>query len=36
MAKQDISVEELVMIIERGGLRLPEMQRQYIEPAQGE
>jgi hypothetical protein len=27
MAKQDITVEELVRMIEKGGLRLPEMQR---------
>src|SRR5215470_11781391 len=30
MAKQEASVEELVMMIERGELRLPEMQRQYV------
>jgi len=27
MAKQDITVEELVRMIEKGELRLPEMQR---------
>lgn len=30
MAKAEASVEELVMMIERGELRLPEMQRQYV------
>jgi hypothetical protein len=30
MAKQEASVEELVRMIERGELRLPEMQRQYV------
>jgi len=30
MAKQDISVDELVSMIERGELRLPEMQRRYV------
>ncbi|WP_234245978.1 DUF262 domain-containing protein [Billgrantia desiderata] len=30
MAKAEASVEELVSIIERGELRLPEMQRQYV------
>jgi hypothetical protein len=30
MAKAGASVEELVMMIERGKLRLPEMQRQYV------
>src|SRR5450631_3457308 len=30
MAKQEASVEELVMMIERGELRLPEMQRRYV------
>ncbi len=30
MAKADASVEELVSMIERGELRLPEMQRQYV------
>lgn len=30
MAKAEASVEELVAMIERGDLRLPEMQRQYV------
>jgi uncharacterized protein with ParB-like and HNH nuclease domain len=30
MAKSEASVEELVMMIERGELRLPEMQRRYV------
>src|SRR6516162_3265927 len=30
MAKAEATVEELVMMIERGELRLPEMQRQYV------
>src|ERR1700741_1391713 len=30
MAKQEASVEELVGMIERGELRLPEMQRRYV------
>ena len=30
MAKAEASVEELVSRIERGELRLPEMQRQYV------
>jgi hypothetical protein len=30
VAKAEASVEELVMMIERGELRLPEMQRQYV------
>jgi uncharacterized protein with ParB-like and HNH nuclease domain len=30
MAKVEATVEELVMMIERGKLRLPEMQRQYV------
>ncbi|MBX3549079.1 MAG: DUF262 domain-containing protein [Xanthobacteraceae bacterium] len=30
MAKAEASVEELVMMIERGELRLPEIQRQYV------
>src|SRR6266545_4324862 len=30
MAKADASVEELVGMIERGELRLPEMQRRYV------
>jgi hypothetical protein len=30
MANAEASVEELVMMIERGELRLPEMQRQYV------
>lgn len=30
MAKAEVSVEELVGMIERGELRLPEMQRQYV------
>jgi hypothetical protein len=30
MAKVEATVEELVMMIERGELRLPEMQRQYV------
>ncbi len=30
MAKQDISVRELVDMVRRGDLRLPELQRQYI------
>ena len=30
MAKAEASVEELVSMIERGELRLPEMQRQYV------
>ena len=30
MAKAEASVEELVGMIERGALRLPEMQRQYV------
>ena len=30
MAKQDATVEELVGMIERGDLRLPEMQRRYV------
>jgi hypothetical protein len=30
MAKAEASVEELVGMIERGGLRLPEMQRRYV------
>ena len=30
MAKAEASVEELVMMIECGELRLPEMQRQYV------
>jgi hypothetical protein len=29
MAKAEASVEELVSMIERGDLRLPEMQHQY-------
>jgi hypothetical protein len=31
MAKAEASVEELVGMIERGELRLPEMQRQYVQ-----
>lgn len=30
MAKADATVEELVRQIERGEVRLPEMQRQYV------
>ncbi len=30
MAKAEATVEELVSMIERGELRLPEMQRRYI------
>ena len=30
MAKAEVSVEELVGMIERGELRLPEMQRRYV------
>ena len=30
MAKAEASVEELVSMIERGELRLPEMQRRYV------
>lgn len=30
MAKAEASVEELVAMIERGALRFPEMQRQYV------
>ena len=30
MAKAGVSVEELVGMIERGELRLPEMQRRYV------
>src|SRR6202051_3268891 len=30
MAKAEASVEELVSMIERGELRLPEIQRQYV------
>jgi uncharacterized protein with ParB-like and HNH nuclease domain len=30
MAKAEASVEELVGMVERGELRLPEMQRQYV------
>ena len=30
MAKTEATVEELVSIIERGKLRLPEMQRRYV------
>ena len=30
MAKAEASVEELVNMIERGELRLPEMQRRYV------
>ena len=30
MAKGEASVEELVAMIERGELRLPEMQRRYV------
>jgi uncharacterized protein with ParB-like and HNH nuclease domain len=30
MAKAEATVEELVGMIERGELRLPEMQRQYV------
>lgn len=30
MAQQDIPIKELVAKIERGGIRLPEMQRQYV------
>src|SRR5215831_9452305 len=30
MARSDATVEELVSMIERGELRLPEMQRQYV------
>ena len=30
MAKSEKSVEELVSMIERGELRLPEMQRRYV------
>jgi hypothetical protein len=30
MAKAEASVEELVGMIERGELRLPEMQRRYV------
>src|ERR1700743_1820 len=33
MAKAEASVEELVGMIERGELRLPEMQRRYVWPA---
>jgi hypothetical protein len=33
MAKAEASVEELVGMIERGELRLPEMQRQYVWPS---
>lgn len=33
MPKTDISVKELVDLISRGELRLPEMQRQYVWPA---
>ena len=34
MAKTEATVEELVSMIERGKLRLPEMQRRYLEPVQ--
>ena len=30
MAKAEASIEELVCMIERGELRLPEMQRRYV------
>jgi hypothetical protein len=30
MAKAEATVEELVGMIERGALRLPEMQRRYV------
>jgi len=30
MAKAEASVEELVSMIERGELRLPEIRRQYV------
>ena len=30
MGKADASVEELVGVIERGELRLPEIQRRYV------
>src|SRR5713226_7455559 len=30
MAKQDISVRELIDMVKRGDLRLPELQRQYV------
>lgn len=30
MVRHEASVEELVTMIERGELRLPEMQRQYV------
>ena len=30
MAKAEATVEELVCMIERGELRLPEMQRRYV------
>jgi len=30
MRKQDISVEALVDLVERGELRLPEIQRRYV------
>src|SRR5260370_24613107 len=30
MAKQDISVRELVDMVKRGELRLPELQRQFV------
>lgn len=30
MAKTEATVEELVSMIERGKLRLPEMQRRYV------
>ena len=33
MAKAEASVEELVGMIERGELRLPEMQRRYVWPS---
>jgi hypothetical protein len=33
MPKQDISVRELVDMIDQGGLRLPELQRRYVWPA---
>ncbi len=33
MPKTDISVRELVDKVERGELRLPEMQRRYVWPA---
>jgi uncharacterized protein with ParB-like and HNH nuclease domain len=33
MAKTDITVGQLVDMIERGELRLPELQRRYVWPA---